>query len=86
MDPDLYPLADPHSGVVDGDTEEFGLAERIAAHDCLLLHSANEAATVCINTACLAVGKYSNMVMKGNKMLKAYTAHGEQTASNGSIQ
>lgn len=53
VNPDLYPLADPPSGVVDGDTAEFGLAGRLAAADCLLLHSANEAATVHINKACL---------------------------------
>lgn len=51
VNPDLYPLADPPSGVADGDTEGFGLAERLAADDCLLLHSANEAATVHINKA-----------------------------------
>lgn len=86
MNPDLYPLADPPSGVVDGDTAEFGLAERLAADDCLLLHSANEAATVHINKACLPARKFSNTVVKGDKMLKAYTQHIQQTAANGSIQ
>jgi len=86
VNPDLHPLADPPSGVVDGDTEEFGLAERLAADDCLLLHSANEAATVHINKACLPVGKFSNTAAKGGKMLKAYIQHVQQTAANGSIQ
>lgn len=58
MNPDLYPLADPPSGVVDGDTAAFGLAERLAADDCLLLHSANEAATVHINAAGHPGGKF----------------------------
>lgn len=42
MNPDLYPLAVPFSGVTVDDTEEFGLMERQVAEDCRLLHSGKE--------------------------------------------
>lgn len=67
MNPDLYPLALPLSGAVDGDTEEFGLAEWLAADDCLLLHSGSEAATVHINKAWLSVQQFNATVLNIDK-------------------
>lgn len=42
MNPDLYPLVVPFSGVTVDDTEEFGLIEWQVAEDCRLLHSVKE--------------------------------------------
>lgn len=44
VNPGLYPLAVPLSGVTDGVAEELGLAEWLATEECLLLHSASKAA------------------------------------------
>lgn len=42
MNPGLYPLVVPFSGVTVDDTEEFGLIEWQVAEDCRLLHSGKE--------------------------------------------
>lgn len=42
MNPDLYPLVVPFSGVTVDDTEEFGFIEWQVAEDCRLLHSGKE--------------------------------------------
>lgn len=69
---------------MDGDTEEFGLAERLAADDCLLLHSANEAATVHINKACLPVAKVQQQ--GGERGQNVKSIHTARTTNSGKWQ